>query len=403
MKKHSVALFIFIDALGWEIVQQHPAFLKDLAPFRKRLRTIFGYSSACDPSIISGRLPNEHGLWSSYYYSPQTSPFRPLRYLRFLPQVVTDSARVRGRLSQWLARLYGYTGYFQIYNIPFQHLQYFDYAEKKRIYAPSGLPNGKNIFDEMYERSVAYHVCAAGYHDPSKFAALNDDLQRKDIHLGYVTLGKLDGIMHMQGTQSAQVGELLKWYQQQIEATYRIAQAQYEDVSVYVFADHGMHDVTGTYDLQEQIGSLGLMYGRDYVAMYDSTMARFWFLTEEAKKLIHSKLEEVSKGRILPDEELEKMGVFFSDGRYGETIFLLDPGILMVPSYMGRKRIPGMHGYHPDEDASYAAMLSNRPLPERLTWIHHIYHLMEDELEEQGIRISSKEEKVSSSASTILT
>jgi hypothetical protein len=51
-----------VDACGWEISKDRP-FLRALAPARKRLSSVFGYSSTCVPSILSGRWPDEHGNW----------------------------------------------------------------------------------------------------------------------------------------------------------------------------------------------------------------------------------------------------------------------------------------------------------------------------------------------------
>ena len=39
----TLGLFVFIDALGWEVLRRHPKFLADLAPERKPLETILGY------------------------------------------------------------------------------------------------------------------------------------------------------------------------------------------------------------------------------------------------------------------------------------------------------------------------------------------------------------------------
>ena len=68
-KKKKLSLFLFIDAFGREVRQRHPEFLKGLIQDSKKLETILGYSSACDPSIISGLTPSEHKLWS-----PSTTP-----------------------------------------------------------------------------------------------------------------------------------------------------------------------------------------------------------------------------------------------------------------------------------------------------------------------------------------
>ena len=55
----------------------------------------------------------------------------------------------------------------------------------------------------------------------------------------------------------------------------------------------------------------------------------------------------------------------FPDAAFGELIFLVKEGILIVPSDMGERPIRAMHGYHPSEPQSYAALLTNQPsLPE---------------------------------------
>ena len=57
--KSILPLFVFIDACGWEIIRDDP-FARALAPNRRRLTSVFGYSSACVPSIVSGAWPDEH-------------------------------------------------------------------------------------------------------------------------------------------------------------------------------------------------------------------------------------------------------------------------------------------------------------------------------------------------------
>ena len=100
--KAVLPLFIFIDACGWEIIKADP-FVLDLAPNRKRLTSVFGYSSACVPSILSGRWPADHRNWSYFVYDPKHSPFGFLRALRWLPRQLTSRRFFRRRLSGWRA------------------------------------------------------------------------------------------------------------------------------------------------------------------------------------------------------------------------------------------------------------------------------------------------------------
>jgi predicted AlkP superfamily pyrophosphatase or phosphodiesterase len=381
--KAKLPLFIFIDALGWEVLSQHPKFLKAEAPERKCLETIFGYSSACDPSIISGLLPYQHGLWSSFFYSPQTCPYAWTKALKVLPAPVAEYHRTRHYISRLVKKVHGFTGYFQLYNVPFDYLPYFDYAEKDSIWGPAGLPQGKTIFSELSARGIPFYCDSESYDDGQKIADLKQAIESESIDFAYLLLGKLDATMHALGTQHSQVDQLFDWYAKQLQELIHTAEHHYEEVPVYIFSDHGMHDVSGGFDLQAEIAQLGLEFGKDYAAVYDSTMARFWCFDPEVKTRLHGHLRQLDDvGQIVAPQQLQEMGVYFEDAQYGDSVFLMNSGIMITPSFMGRKAIPGMHGFHPDDPESAAAILSNQALPKDLTRIEQIFWLM---LQEMGL------------------
>lgn len=379
-KRDKISLFLFIDAFGWEVRRRHPGFLEGLVVDSQPLATILGYSSACDPSIISGLVPAEHGLWSSYYYDPAGSPFKGTWPLRLLPGALANRGRVRSRLNRWVARRCGISGYFQLYSVPFRHLPLFNYAEQKRIWEPGGLPRGESVFDRMARAGIPYHVHDSQATDKERFARLLADLRRQAIDFAYCSFGRLDALMHAKGNDHPEIGDLLAWYDAQIRAILAAAEANYREVSWFVFTDHGMHNVTGTHDLMADIAALGLRWNRDYAAFYDATMARFWFFNEAARAAVARRLEHLPQGRILADDELKRHGVWFEDGHYGELVFLMNPGIQLVPSFMGAKPCQGMHGYDPAEPDSLAAISSNQPIPASVVKIQHIHQLMLAEL-----------------------
>ena len=49
---------------------------------------------------------------------------------------------------------------------------------------------------------------------------------------------------------------------------------------------------------------------------------------------------------------------------------------------MGERPIRAMHGYHPRDPQSYAALFTNQTVPDSITAIPHIYNLMAREAEE---------------------
>jgi len=380
-KKEKLSLFLFIDAFGWEVKQRHPEFLNDLITDCKKLETIPGYSSACDPSIISGLTPSQHGLWSSFYYDPEGCPYKWTKYLKILPDSIFRRGRVRHQMSKLIKKTCGFTGYFQIYGVPFDCLPLFNYAEQKRIWEPGGLPRGETIFDLMTKSGVPYYVHDSDVGDDIRFERLMADVQNQRIDFAYCSLGRLDALMHAVGNDHPDIGKLMEWYDHKIRALLDTAEENYEEVSWYVFTDHGMHNVTENYDLIADLETLGLEWNRDYAAFYDSTMARFWFLNESSRAPITEALTNHPKGRILPDKELKTLGVYFEDRQYGELIFQLNSGIQIVPSFMGVEPLKGMHGYNPTDPDSFAAISSNRPIPESITKIQHIHQLMLNELE----------------------
>ncbi|MEI8139612.1 MAG: alkaline phosphatase family protein [bacterium] len=381
MNHKKLALFIFIDAFGWEVYQRNRFFLQGLVKDSKKLETILGYSSACDPSIISGLLPSEHRMWSSFFYSPKTCPYRWLRWLQILPDSIFSRGRVRHWMSKLIKKLHGFTGYFMLYSVPFKYLPLFDYSETRSIWR-EGVLKGTTVFNRLDKAGLPYFVHRSGTSDEARFSQLKGMLAGAEIPFAYVSLGKLDALMHKVGNQGEGVTELIRWYDTKVRELIVTAEASYQEVSWYVFTDHGMHNTTGEYDLARDVERLELRYGKDYVAFYDATMARVWFLNDLARVKITALLSSHSQGRIMPDEELKSLGVYFEDHLYGDLVFLMNSSLQIVPSFMGNKRVAGLHGFHPKDADSFATLLSNRSIPEEVRRIHHIHSLMMREIPE---------------------
>ena len=92
MKKTYV--YMFVDALGWEIVSKYN-FLKDSLVYRKKVEMQFGYSSAAVPTILSGKYPQEHKHFSFFYYCT-----RKTKIYTKLFGLIFDNSRFVGMLSR---------------------------------------------------------------------------------------------------------------------------------------------------------------------------------------------------------------------------------------------------------------------------------------------------------------
>lgn len=374
--KEVLPIFIMVDACGWEIVKNDP-FAREFAPHRQKLNSVFGYSSACVPSILSGRWPVEHRNWCYFVYDPKNSPFRMLRPLSCLPKALTSRRIARRMLTKLVKKALRFKGYFDLYNIPFQHISLYDFTEKKSPLKPGGMNQGPNIFDFLTRRHIPYFVSDPDKSEEGNLLRLQEKITSEEIDFAFMYWPGLDGLLHRVGNQSPEVPARLRMYEQWIRDLLRNAHEHYKEVRLYVFSDHGMANCDELLDLQSLVDRLSVKMGRDYAVVYDSTMARFWFFNDEARRAIADLLCQVPQGRILPDEELESLQALFTDRYFGELIFLVKEGVLIVPSHMGERPIRAMHGYHPQEKHSYAVLCTNQPeLPVPVNAIPEIFKLM---------------------------
>jgi hypothetical protein len=236
---------------------------------------------------------------------------------------------------------------------------------------------GDNIFDFLTAEKIPYFVSDPAQSEEANRDALTAGLQAGRWDFAFIYWPGLDGLLHRVGNDSLEIPAKLRVYEQWLQQLLAAAQPQYEEVRLYVFSDHGMANCDEHLDLMARIDALPLSMERDYAVVYDSTMARFWFFNERARQLITAELQRVPQGRILPDAELEQMHALFTDRYFGELIFLVKEGVLIVPSHMGERPIRAMHGYHPTDKHSYATLLTNQPtLPEDVTAIPHICDVM---------------------------
>ena len=381
-RRSPLQIFVLIDALGWRYLEGRD-FLTDLLPQRNPLRTVLGFSSGAIPTILTGVPPSQNGHWNLFFYDPQGSPFRWLRHFSFLPDSVLNHRVTRKLLKEMGRRMLGLGPLFECSVSP-SLLPWFNYVEKRSIYGPGGISGARSIFDHLAEQGVPYRVYS--YHSGTDAELL--DRARQDIEAGaadffFVYLSELDLFLHNHCDNADLLEKKFKWYDAQLRALFETARKVDPDLGFNVFSDHGMTPVRNHFDLVAEIQKLHLRMPEDYLAVYDSTMVRFWFFSENARQTISQRLAGLPCGRLLPDSELQALGVFFADRRYGELVFLMHPGWLISRSdFNGRGWMPvGMHGYHPDDAYSDGIFLSNQQPPVSLQSVADVFLCLENAAE----------------------
>ncbi|MBS1370174.1 MAG: hypothetical protein HPZ91_09495 [Lentisphaeria bacterium] len=382
--KDRIEIFLFIDALGWELVRSEH-FLENELPERRKIRMQFGYSCSAIPTILSGKTPSEHGHLSLFRYEPRRSPFKLFGLLHPLmqPRSFWDRGRVRNLLSRIVKRLYGYTGYFQLYRVPFDRIGMMDYCEKRDLFAAGGLAPFENLYDVLAASGLRFHISDWRSSEERNLAEGVRLVREEACDFMFLYTAALDALEHDCVGKPEILRRKLAFYEEKIRELLLEGKKHARDFRLTVISDHGMTPLAGTADLRGAVERTGLRFGRDYAACYDSTMLRVHFLAPGAKERILEALAPFSgAGRWLTEQEERSCGIWRADRLFGDAIFLMNPGIQVVPSDMGGAPLAGMHGFDPADRDSDAALLSNVPVPADVTGVPDYFRLMRSRIDE---------------------
>ncbi len=375
---------VLVDALGWRLAGADPAFAP-LLPERRPFATVLGFSAGALPTAFTGRPAREHGRWLMYQRAgagsgrPGAGVFRGFEWLKLLPARLRRSWRLSRALASLVQRR-GVRGYFDLYEVPVDELAAFDLAERDDIFAPRGLP-ADSLWDALERRGVPWRGWNWRTPEDDARAQALTCLERGHEDFLFLYTARVDALLHHEGARGAGVRRALDSWSAWFADAQAAARRAGREAWLYLCSDHGMVDVTRTVDLMAKLAALPWKRGRDYVAFFDSTMARFWWRGTGARDAIRAALAAEPVGHWLAPEELAREGADFADHRYGEDIFLLDPGVLLVPSFMGRAPVAAMHGYDPAHPDMAGLLASNRPLPPEVTHLSQLRDFLERELD----------------------
>lgn len=376
-----LVLIFLIDALGYTQAGS-PAFLPEFDALRRPVRSVLGYSSAALPTLMSGLRPEEHGHLSMYRRARQDGVFTGLDWwLRPLSGVTGRHWTLRKWAAASLRRA-GITGYFSLYDVPLNLLSRFDLSQRQDVFSPGGFGERLGLADLV--STAGGRLWNWTVPQARAFAELAEEIERGERPVLFLYSAELDATMHAHGPRGAATTACLTSLERRMRDLLVAARRRYREVRAFAFGDHGMAEVSATHDLWSRLGRLGLSAPRDYLFFLDSTMARFWFANDAARRAVLGLLAELPYGRLLEEPELRAERAWFPDADYGEAIFLLREGEILLPSFMSAQPVQGMHGYHPDDASMYTTLLSTCHDVEPPSDLVGIHALLRREIESIG-------------------
>lgn len=359
-------LVIFVDAFRYDYLSQEKTpFLYTMAKngLCAPLRTILGYSDAIDATIFTGVYPQDHGYWIRYKYSPESSPFKIFKALRFI-DYFPSSFLVRGlkfvlsaTVCKILARTRGYSE-LSTQNIPFSVIGFFDWSLKKSMLEPNVFSDFPTVFDILRKNKIKYF-----YTDCSKLGLVarfgssvraRDRLTQKleeiepDTQLIFVYLHQLDNFAHRYRIDSNKFLVELNHMDRTIELVVtKLRQRFDDDFNTFIFSDHGMANTNEFINLKLFTRDGG--FGKDYLFCSDSTMIRLWYLNPDKKQELQKRFNSLGYGHFLSLEEKKVLKINFNHRYYGDDIYLLNTGYSIFPNFFSWLKPHAMHAYHPED------------------------------------------------------
>lgn len=365
MLNYRLSLLLQLDACRPDYISEiNTPFLCNMNQGRISGSLIPTFGFEPDAAYIAGFYPDENDGGAQFWYDSTGSPFSFLgkwtRVLNLLPNL---PKRVFRRLIKRIARWRCLSPSLSTARIPFHLLRYFGFPMRCRMDEPNFV-RSDSVFDLLRKagRKCMYHGT------PDYKVDLDSIITRaeKDLFPPFVFaffhIGDLDRAGHKYGPDSMEISEALKRIDKGIERIVKVANERFEEVHVVIMGDHGMMEVGQHLDIWSELKKLPVKLEKDYLVFLDSTMVRFWFFSDKAESVIVDMLDNMEFGHIISQEEKDKYHLNYSHNKFGDIIFLADPGVLIFPNfYQNKKPVKGMHGYAPETPEQQSVFLIHSP------------------------------------------
>lgn len=310
-----------------------------------------------DPTFFTGAYSESHDKFALFWYEP-------LRSLNSQIPLLKTLSGISSKISDYYINLWRYSkgkNYTaKTYHLPREYLGNLNFSSDYKHCQPKSLPI-TSIFDLLYRVKMKYgfvdwpivshdgknKLNFSGYNDTKVFDKALAIINKKYTFY-FINFWGLDSLTHEVGLNSTKRNDKLIELDSYVKVLAENFKENHPNPYIAIISGHGMLEIKKTINVKEIIANLGLKEFEDYLIFLDSTMARFWFRNEKASYKIKNELRNLSNGRILEKKDLIANHLNFPHNKYGDLIFLADPGTMILPNYFqGNKKIHAMHGYEP--------------------------------------------------------
>lgn len=362
---NNITLLIQLDACRYDFISETGTpYLYRIAEdgISGILKPTFGFEP--DAAYIAGLYPDEADGGAQFWYDPENSPFRKMNFWpKWLKKLPNLPEKILRKIIQFKTRKYSQSPTLSTARIPFHILKYFSFPMKYSMNHPSFVED-KTIFDYLRGNGDSYlfHCFPKHKVDVNNVVFHIDKDLLLPVKFAFIHIGDLDRIGHQYGLESVEIKGALQRVDKGIERIVKYANDRFGESHIVIIGDHGMMEIHKHLDVVSELKKLPIKHEKDYLFFLDSTMARFWFFSDKAESVIVDMLDNMEGGHIINQEEKDKYHLNYSHNKFGDIIFLVDPGVLIFPNfYQNHKPVRGMHGYIPETPEQQSSFIIHSP------------------------------------------
>lgn len=337
-------LLVFVDGLPTDYLDRFPSLGR--FPVRQSVTPGLGYSVNIKAEMYTGMSPDGVGYFNEWSYSRDSGN----RCIWLLFRLSSLASRVY-LFDRIVHRFWSRILQRNILNIPFRYLPFFKAVGLDLYSGTYPLPT---MFKQASHLKVIDHgdYLAGPGRDQQLVAAALSEIAKGTSHL-FVSSVDLDHIGHVHGLGSPQYEERIDFLNASLGEMAQQFRAKYPNGIIALFSDHGMVNVTRGVEMNLE-AEFGRCSHQRYIYFMDSTMLRVWSFDPVLTREIREFLLQRGDGVTLNDEQRVYYGVTNHD--FATHIYILNEGMVFMPSFFGRKMPKGMHGYMPDLPSQHGVL-----------------------------------------------
>jgi len=364
-------IYILLDAFrGDYLSKRNTPFLYSLVNDKNYyVKFVKPSHSFCERTeIFSGIGPLESGYFTAIGNDPKLSPYRDyknvLKSLHLLEKLLCDSALLIKIYRKLIAIAFRKMGIkMKIYNIPLNELHSYYLTEDFDDIRNHDF--NTNIFKTIKKHNLSSYF--------ETFTSLLDEVSLSDEErmklvienlnhdVVFLYIGGPDQRGHADGPDTAAFKYYLSELDNRLGLFIDEIDLKTDNEATIIFnGDHGMSQVNFLFDglkhIEDMLRSRRFKRNVDYKVFLDSTLIRVWSANVDLLDIVKSSQELNRTGKfVYVNSELDFKNT------YGDIIWTINKGGLIIPNYFQKAKINGMHGYLPEDITDYGTLIIKNP------------------------------------------